>query len=156
MCCGYPGKAQVISGKVISRKTGEPVPSAFIAIEEKKLNGKYQFLQTDANGHFTIKLTPAKYRLRMEILGSCDTVINSIELRDSAIVSIEVKLPPYCRYDASEHNSTCPVCKKKRNVIPILYGLPVGEMDESAYYYAGCERTCCEPHWYCKKDKITF
>jgi hypothetical protein len=156
MLCNCTADAQVISGKVINRKTGEPIQAAFIAIEEKKINAKQQFLQTDINGYFSIQLKPAKYRLRIQMPGSCDTVINSIELKDTSSITIEARLPLYCRYEASEKNNSCPVCKKKRNVIPVLYGLPAGEMDEENYYYAGCEITCCDPHWYCKKDKITF
>jgi Carboxypeptidase regulatory-like domain len=154
-CCDA-GNAQVIAGKVIHRKTSKPVQAAIVTIEENKANGKQHFLQTDINGRFKISVKPAKYRLRIQMLGKCDTVIHSIEVKDTTSVAVEVILPPYCRYDATEKKGICPLCNKKKHVVPILYGLPAGEMDESACYYAGCEITCCDPHWYCKKHKITF
>jgi hypothetical protein len=148
--------SQIISGRLISSTTKEQGLFTQVIIKQKGVNAKTHIISPDASGLFTIRLTPPFYNLRVADMRGCDTTITSIKVPDSGTIHLDIPFPPFCRYDASKKNNTCPVCKKKRHVIPVLYGLPVGEMDWDNYYYAGCEVTCCDPHWYCKKDKITF
>jgi hypothetical protein len=67
-----------------------------------------------------------------------------------------------CKYDASLNNKRCPVCKKKNKVIPIRYGL-LGSIkgdplknNGRTFKAGGCKISDCDPHWYCKRDKIEF
>lgn len=60
----------------------------------------------------------------------------------------------------SDSKKDCPVCKKTDQVVAIAYGLPGEEMikksEEGKIVLGGCviEANC--PHWYCKRDKVSF
>lgn len=58
-----------------------------------------------------------------------------------------------CNYDSSSR--TCPVCQRSDKVIEIVYGLPMPPLRKDVYY-AGCEVTCCDPKYYCSRDKKKF
>ena len=53
----------------------------------------------------------------------------------------------------------CPKCKSK-NVIPIMYGLPTGEVareeKEGKIKLGGCCVGENDPQWYCKECKTDF
>ena len=112
---------------------------------------------TDIKGNFIIDSIPVgKYNLTASFIGYGDTTIKDILINKDTIIKVQLVLPQPCIYDKNINDKTCPICGKKNKVIPIVYGLPIGKMNEEKYYYAGCIITFCQPHWYCKKDKYKF
>ncbi|MBZ0327191.1 MAG: hypothetical protein K8F54_06260 [Altibacter sp.] len=77
-------------------------------------------------------------------------------LKKDEIFEIEIPVAFSCVYDQSENDKTCPICRKQNRVIPIRYGLVIGNGAGRKYRVAGCIRTDCDPNWYCKRDKIEF
>jgi hypothetical protein len=114
-------------------------------------NGKFQF-QNVSVGEYYIKIHSIEYT---------DTIFSKINFSGDTILTFDVH--KFCRYDSSINNKTCPICHKKDKVIPIIYGLLIstnGEdpmKDEGIKFKAGgCEKTNCDPNWYCKRDKLEF
>jgi hypothetical protein len=65
-----------------------------------------------------------------------------------------ISLCKLCRYDSS--NRTCPLCKRGDKVLEIVYGLPVPPLRKDVYYDGYCDVTCCDPKYYCSRDKKKF
>jgi hypothetical protein len=65
-----------------------------------------------------------------------------------------ISLCKLCKYDSS--NRICPVCKSGDKVLDIVYGLPVPPLRKDVYYDGYCEVTCCDPKYYCLRDKKKF
>jgi len=64
-----------------------------------------------------------------------------------------------CQYDIMGLPN-CPICNRTDETIPILYGEPTKKSLRRAkkgkIKLGGCLITHCDPHWYCKRDKISF
>jgi len=97
-------------------------------------------------------------------LGCRDTVISNVVVKSGETTMLEVHFPSTCEYDKSVNDKTCPVCGKKDKSIPVEYGLLIHKNKRAqrkfeknpTFYAAACEITCCNPHWYCKRDKKSF
>lgn len=93
-----------------------------------------------------------------------DTVLRDVVIKPGEKTELTVHIPSTCEYDKSKNDKTCPVCGKKDEVIPVEYGLMVYKNERArlkfeknpTFYAAGCEITCCDPNWYCKRDKKLF
>ena len=141
-----------IKGILFDRKNNKGIGFANIWIKEIK-----KYTNTDTLGKFNFDSVPiGKYDLSASFVGYGDTTIKGIYITKDTIINLKIILPPPCVYDKNIHDKTCPICKKKNKVIPILYGLPIGKLNEEKYYYAGCNITTCQPNWYCKRDKTKF
>jgi hypothetical protein len=140
-----------LSGRILDSNQKIPVSGAIVRV--KPFN---KTTISDNNGNFRIDSLPAgKYEIEISSIGYPLKSFN-VEIKKDSTCFIGAVISGYCKYDASKNDMTCPVCHRKNKVIPIVYGLPVGPMDTAKYYYAGCETTYCDPHWYCKRDKIKF
>lgn len=77
---------------------------------------------------------------------------------DTVELNFEVEF--YCPYDEHEDDKRCPTCQRKRDVVPIVYGLYIGEVPmkrgHPAIYLGSCGITDCDPTWYCYKDRTKF
>jgi hypothetical protein len=149
-----------IWGKVIDSRKAEPVSMAAITISHQAqkglLNWGSKTTNADDKGWFKIdSLKAGDYSVFISAIGY-ESKKYPITIQKDSVVLLEIDLYVYCKYDDKKNDPTCPKCHKKNKVIPIVYGLPVGEMDEDNYYYAGCEITLCDPNWYCKRDKKKF
>lgn len=112
---------------------------------------------TDLEGNFKFDSIPTgTYSVTARYSAYGDTTIFNIVVAADSITIVNFILPPPCSYDLNRNHKTCPICKKKNKVVPIVYGLPIGPRDNKRYYYAGCGITNCDPHWYCKRDKHKF
>jgi hypothetical protein len=118
-------------------------------------DAKFQNI-TDSNGFFSIdSIPPGTYSLISQYAGKGDTTITNIIITSDTTVIVKMNLPPICEYEKHKDDMTCPICKRRGMVIPIVYGLPMNP-DPSNYYYAGCIASFCEPNWYCKRCKQKF
>lgn len=146
------GQTGEIQGVVYDRIQKERLAYAMVTL----LNtDKITF--TDIKGCFKIDSIPdGIYNLSVSFVGAGDTILTNLKITSQTKLKLKLKLPPTCKYDNHRNNNNCPICGKKDKVIPIIYGLPVGKLDEERYFYAGCQITICDPKWYCKRDKHKF
>ncbi len=123
---------------------------------------------TDDNGMFSLAIPKGSYILRV-IDYPCDTVDIQFSIGPFEKKHYTFKFPraEKCRYAIDPYDDICPTCGKTDKVIPIYYGLQIvlppnqirhGHIkgDGKKFIIAGCMRTCCDPHWYCKRDKTKF
>ncbi len=71
--------------------------------------------------------------------------------------------PPFCAYDNTLNNPTCPKCRRSDSVLPVLYD---GEEVETPAeitlpapiksHKALVPDNGCNPNWYCGRDKLSF
>lgn len=114
---------------------------------------------SDNNGTFTIpNVKSDRYSLGISS-NFYDTLYKDIYIRQDTFVNIDIH--KFCRYDISLNNKECPKCHKQDKSIPILYGLVMinkrfVRYKKQEYLLGGCKITLCDPHWYCKRDKIKF
>lgn len=146
------GQLGQVSGHLYDQREKEDLAYAIVWLVNTKKGAT-----TDLKGNFLIdSIAPGTYSLKVTFLGYGDTTINDIKIQPDKKLTFNLTLPPLCKYDKKKKNKTCPKCGKKDKVIPIVYGLPVGPMDEEKYYYAGCIISYCDPNWHCKRDKYEF
>ena len=156
------GVAQTINGAIFDGRMKKDVPFATVELLDASMKRK-SITPTAMDGHFSFKtIAPGDYSIRISSVGYRDTLFRNITITSDTTLKLDISR--YCQYDASKKNKTCPKCRKKDQVIPIVYGLPVSldgkhPMDEheKTVYWAGCEIiTDCKPNWYCKRDKTEF
>jgi len=114
---------------------------------------------SDIYGNFNIDSIPVgTYSLKVAFYGYEEKTLTEIKINRDTILTIKLELAPLCEYDEHSKNKTCPICGKRDKVVPIEYGLPIGEIDKKNkhVYYGGCKITNCDPNWYCKRDKYKF
>lgn len=150
-CIGSAAQFHNLSGKVINSVSSTNINGTILVLNYKK---KQQI--SDANGNFLFdSLPPGPYTITAYHAGYPVQQL-SVLISDKIHNNVVIEMNPPCEYDKNRNDNTCPVCHKKENVVPVRYGLPVGKMDTTRYYYAGCEVTFCDPSWYCKRDKKLF
>jgi hypothetical protein len=111
---------------------------------------------TDNTGCFIFNLPVGYHNIEISVLGYTTKYINVNVVKDSTIF-LQVTFLDSCSYYLKHnHDTVCPVCGRKNKVIPIVYGLPIGELARESYYYAGCVVTDCDPMWFCKRDQQKF
>ena len=155
---GVSAIAQTIRGTVIDLASGQPMSFTSIQLVRGGIKGDYQL--TDAKGEFVFRnLNEGIYAIRVLPVAKKDTLFSNFKIPGDSVIRLSYII--YCQYDKAKNDKTCPVCKKSDKVIPISYGLPVydphkKESDNVETYNAGCEVTYCDPHWYCKRNKVSF
>lgn len=147
--------SQSINGRVIDGIKGSAISFANVNL----LNLSLQTLSktvSDFEGMFKFeKLSAGEYSINISVAGYADTTFANISIKSDTTLILDLHKP--CEYDKSIKNNTCPACNKKNRVIPIRYGLIIGEGNMgSNYFYGGCEVGYCNPHWYCRRDKLKF
>ncbi len=157
---GFYTFGQIVQGRIVDGKKDKSISFGLITLsgfDKKKL-----VELSDVNGLFRFPcVEPGDYLITFSSIGYADTTFNKITVKtDTAILLIYSN---YCQYDLSLKNKKCPACHKKNTVIPIIYGLPYSKDGRDPtkgngrkFILAGCEISYCDPHWYCKRDKISF
>jgi len=155
------GSAQILKGQILHNKNREPFSSAALTLQSKDGKREVRAADTDGNFFFSKIDTSKVYSITVSSVGYRDTTFKNISVKGDTTITLVYA--HYCQYDASIKNKTCPVCKRKDAVIPIVYGYPVTTHGEDPmknngkkYILAGCEISGCDPHWYCKRDKTSF
>jgi hypothetical protein len=112
---------------------------------------------TDFDGNFRLDSVPiGVYDITVHYFSYGDTTVIGIGVAANTVTEVNFILGTPCINDLHAKSKKCPFCGKKNKVVPIVYGLVIGEQDVKRYYYAGCEITNCDPHWYCRRDKHKF
>ena len=144
----------IIKGNIYDNIENEGLAFANVFLIDYNLGAS-----SNINGDFLIDSIPVgTYDLKITYLGYRDTTLTSIKVTQDTIIDLKINYPPTCKYD--KKNKSCPVCQMKDKVIPIAYGLPSAGLLKDAkkgkVRIGGCLITGCDPHWYCKRDKIEF
>lgn len=160
LCYGYClAQTGKLTGHIVvaknEKKRVADYTSVFLGIGSSKI----AFLDKDLNFSFDSLFSGITL---LRIIGGIqlDTVIKNILIQDGKTTHLEITLNP-CKYNKSKKDMTCPVCKKKDESIPIVYGLLIDtgkktKRKEKEIYTGGCVISGCDPNWYCKRDKTKF
>ncbi len=144
----------------ITDSSGEKLSFAMVSIDSVFEDGKKYESYTNNEGKCRIDQVPVgTYNVKIVNVGYVPHMMQGIKVRDHVVTFLNVQLKSHeeewtCKY--KKGNKKCPACRKKDEVIPIVYGLPVGERDWNKYYFAGCKISYCDPKWFCKRDSIKF
>jgi hypothetical protein len=146
------GQKGRIEGQVYDRREKKGLAYAIVLLVDTKITAI-----TDINGNFIIDNVPiGTYSLTASFIGYGDTTLTNVQVISDTTIVLKFVLPIFCAYDKSRDDKTCPICGRKDKVVPIVYGLPIGKMNNKKKYYAGCTVTPCDQHWYCRRDKYKF
>lgn len=156
------GQTGMIKGQVYDRREQKGLAFANVLLIDK-IDPKMG-TTTDDNGNYKIgKIPIGIYNLKVSYIGYGDTTLIEIKIMADTILTINLELPPPCKYDGHRKNKTCPKCNKSDKVIPIVYGLLISTNEEDplkdegkTFKSGGCNISYCDPHWFCKRDKIEF
>ena len=143
-----------IHGAIVDFDTQEKLPFVTVYSLDTSV-----FVTADADGKFELNdLDTIEYELGIQSVCAIDSILPKIKVHADSVVHISIafkyrKSP--CVYSGS--TKECPICKKEDEVIPISYGFSAPESFEKLKkresYSGGCMITCCDPSWYCKRDK---
>lgn len=141
-----------LRGTVVDNYEGLPQEGIIVEIANRTTT-------TDSSGAFIIQnLEPGEHTLRLKRKTGELLVSRQIRFAENEPLSLSLEVPPFCPYNPNAQ--ICPICKKKDQVVDILYGFPSEEMFEASdrgdIMLGGCEVSNCDPHHYCKRDKIEF
>lgn len=114
---------------------------------------------TDTNGRFKIvNLEVGEYEIKVSMIGYGKPKVRAVQIYQDSTIFIQINFAE-CEYEVFGRPS-CPICNKIDEAIPILYGEPTKRSLKKAMkgklYLGGCIISHCDPHWYCKRDKIKF
>jgi CarboxypepD_reg-like domain len=146
------GQTSTIQGHITEGSRG----SGFGMVNLTLLNTSYKAI-TDLDGNFKFSNIPAgSYDMKLSFPGLKDSLL-AVIAEDGITVILEFTYP-YCMFNALE--KTCPVCKRKDQVIPILYGYPskgaLRSEKRGKLRLGGCQISHCDPSHYCKRDQKEF
>jgi hypothetical protein len=155
-----------ISGVVWDRRSDLPIGFASVS-----LVGGERVCSADDQGRFEIRdLDTGRYDVRVVVLLYGDTTLHGIQVLPDTPTFLKVVLPKPCVYDSRAESGICPICAKRDAVIPIQYGLIIGDernglkmigkqgyaLDQGEWYIGGCTITTCDPNWFCRTDSLKF
>ncbi len=146
------GQRGAIKGQVYDRREEKGLYLAFVKLANTEI-----CYVTDENGNFILDSIPfGTYNVTVQEGYYIDTTLKALKITSDSVLIIRLEFPLKCDYIEHKNNDTCPICGKNDQVIPIVYGLPLGKLDYEKYYYAGCQIPICYPYWYCKREKLKF
>jgi len=135
-------------------------PIEFTNIELQQANRVTQSMQ---GGFFRFDgITPGIYALKLSWDYMPDTTIKYIQVKRDSSIDLYILVNRLdCHYDKSKNDKTCPICKKKDQSIPVVFGRSLSPEDSKAekegkLYSAGCIKPDCFPNWFCKRDSVKF
>jgi len=114
---------------------------------------------TDANGRFKIEnLDLGEHEITFSLVGYGRPKVREVNIYHDSTFFIQINFAQ-CKYDYLGQPS-CPICNKTDEAIPIAYGEPTKrtliKAKKGNIWLGGGTITNCDPHWYCKRDKINF
>lgn len=136
----------------IKNSFGEPEFMVIIQLDGENIR------RPDLEGNFEIDSIPiGEHIISARSNMYPDTVEVPILIKDGELSQIQIEYP-VC--ENANNTKKCPVCRKTKHVIPIVYGLPASGLIEQEkqgkVVLGGCLVSYCDPNWFCKKDKIRF
>lgn len=114
---------------------------------------------SDKEGKFIFQNVPlGEDMLKCSLIGYGTPRRINIKIYEDSTFFIRINLAA-CEYDLLG-GGDCPICKQTDEVIPIEYGEPTNKRLKQAMkgkvMLGGCMISPCNPHWYCKKDNVSF
>ncbi len=115
------------------------------------LNSNFIISPSDSLGNFDFNQIPVGlYDLTIRYGNNQDTTITNIYVGKISEQSLLIDYRIWCRFDLSQHNDKCPICRNNDKVKPITYGDPTHKTLKKAIKgkieLGGCISTGCDPH----------
>lgn len=150
----FPQGFGSVTGIVYDSIGGSGVPYASLRFLNAGLGTR-----SDREGKFEFAAVPAGGDvLECALLGYGSPRRINLEITADSAIFLVIDLS-ICEYDLIG-SGDCPVCGRSNEAIPIVYGEPAGRTLRKAkrgkVYLGGCAVTQCDPHWYCKRDKVKY
>jgi hypothetical protein len=152
---------QTVEGTIIDKTKNELIGYAIVRLLDTSEVKTIKVTYADSNGRFKLVGTMnGIYSINVRNVGYKDTTFRNIEIYGDT--TLELDIHRFCQYDASINNPLCPLCHRQDKVIPIKYGLLLStkgnpmKNEGKTFKAGGCKVSYCDPHWYCKRDKIEF
>lgn len=149
------GQINSIQGKIIDKKTSEPLYFAAIWSPESESRA----CLTAEDGEFKIDniYSDTAYLIVKYDSHILDTIGPFIF--HTPVIDTTIKIDSKCYYVTNRRSTPkCHLCNKRDKVIPIAYGLPEEEMlnaeRKGELYLGGCVIESCNAAWYCIRDSI--
>ncbi|HLN94640.1 MAG TPA: carboxypeptidase regulatory-like domain-containing protein [Flavobacterium sp.] len=138
-----------IQGRIVDEDKITPFPGLNIALmKDSKVMLE---TQTDYDGHYTFRVPPGTYDLKLYSLGYADKLIPVEVKEDVQIVDTHYPDPCVDRHGVCPYNHT-------DEIIPIVYGFPSKKMmrqhKRGKIGLGGCLGGCAK--WFCKKHNVSF
>lgn len=154
---------QVINGTIRLPAYEQPGTIWVSAKNVKYRDHKFTATNSDSQGRFKLQLPESgKYRVQISSALFPDTTFYT-NIGSGETLDLVIRYPPkLCPYEETRLTGICPEGSHKDNVIPILYGLIVGDRDflkkveRNEIELGGCVVTDCDPNWYCKAHDRRF
>ena len=153
---GYSADAQngFIEGRIIYKADSSALYDSWVLIGNTKSG-----VGADKSGFFRMELPPGSYTLIVNSPFYGKDTVTDVRVISNQITTLSLGLPADPCYTNNAFKN-CPVDGKKRQVIPIVYGLPRRKTmvlhKLGLRKLGGCEINGCEPNWYCKQHEIEF
>jgi hypothetical protein len=114
---------------------------------------------SDKDGKFIFNNVPVgEDILKCSLIGYGSPRRLNIKIYEDSTTVIKINLAQ-CQYDTFGARQ-CPICNKTDEIIPISYGEPTSKILKQAkkgkIKLGGCILDPCNPHWYCKRDSVSF
>ncbi len=156
---------QVINGTISFIKDNNEYNIVWVtakAIKQTK-DKESKMAKSDSLGHFKIEFEESgQYQLSVNGPFEPDTTF-LVDVRQSETLELTISYPPkICPYEKSKMTGICPEGNHKDYVIPIEYGLIVGDEEfmkkvkNNEVELGGCMVTDCDPNWYCTTHDRRF
>lgn len=149
--------AQTISGRISDRDNGQPLSGVLVKLMNSVML-VIDSITTDTSGGFKLVVGGHnKYALLFSHEGYDGNLFSNISIANDT--SMDFRWKRKCPYITTTYTPECPLCHRKDQVIPIIYGLVKlkhgGKKDGlgEKFLLGGCEVSDCDPHWFCKRDK---
>ena len=114
---------------------------------------------SDKEGKFIFKNVPiGEDILKCSLIGYGSPRGINIKIFEDSTTVIRINLAQ-CQYDTFGARQ-CPICNRTDEIIPIAYGYPTSkslkQAEKGKIMLGGCIISPCNPHWYCKRDNVSF
>lgn len=143
-----------IEGIIRYKADSALIPGATISIIGTKFGSI-----SDENGYFELdSLEFGLYSIFYQSIGCGSGTMENIKINTNEKVLLNLTLPSgNCDQHIPEK---CPIDGNKKNIIPIIYGLPsqstMKKSNKEKVRLGSCFVSECNPKWFCKTHQIEF
>lgn len=153
---------QTIKGKFLDLEKNQALADVRLEMKDHFSKQEIGWTTTGIDGSFSIETkTIQVLDIRLSSLAhQIDTTFQNIYANNDT--SLILGISTHCKYEMSRKNKICPVCSKRDQTIPIIYGdvllnkIQTKRLDREKMRLGGCVVSPCRPYWYCKRDKKEF
>ncbi len=117
-------------------------------------------INIDGSRHLSLDTSNPKRKLFYCVLNDDKSKFYNLDTDQLLDTTINFKIPDTHFFDNLYKLKLCPLCHRKDNVVPFIYGKPRKELielaDKGQVKLAGCSLSNTSPKFYCKTDNLEF